>query len=218
MPATPDAPGIDAPKIDAVVFDIGRVLLEWEPEAYYDSRIGAERRQQLFDAVPLHPVNLEIDRGAPFRQSIYDLAAQHPAWTEEIRWWHDNWVHMVPREIPHSVRLMHALQSAGIPVLALSNFGAETFDIACERFPFLHDFDQRFVSAHLKCVKPDPEIYAILERDSGFAPDQLLFTDDRPENIAAAQARGWHTHLFETPAPFAARLVQEGLLTAEAAT
>lgn len=217
MPSTPDAPGNDAPKIDAVVFDIGRVLIEWEPEAFYDSRIGAARRQQLFAEVPLHPVNLEIDRGAPFRQSIYDLADQYPNWAEEIRWWHDHWLQMVPREIPHSLRLMRALKSAGIPVLALSNFGAETFDIACERYPFLRDFDQAYVSAHLKTVKPEPEIYAILERDSGFAPDRLLFTDDRPENIAAAQARGWHTHLFETPAPFAQRLVQEGLLTAETA-
>ncbi|KIC22081.1 HAD family hydrolase [Leisingera sp. ANG-Vp] len=199
--------------IEAVVFDIGRVLIEWEPERFYDSRIGEARRKQLFAEVPLHPVNLEIDRGAPFHASIYALAEQHPQWSQQIRWWHDCWLQMVPQEIQHSVRLMRALQNKGVPVFALSNFGAETFETACDAYPFLRGFDHTFVSAHLKTVKPEPEIYAILERETGVVPDRLLFTDDRPENIDAAQARGWQTHLFTSPAPFAARLVQEGLLT-----
>ena len=202
---------------DAVVFDIGRVLIEWEPERFYDSRIGKARRKQLFADVPLHAVNLEIDRGAPFRASVYNLANQHPDWREEIRWWHDCWLQMVPREIPHTVRLMQALQAKGTPVFALSNFGAETFGTASEAYPFLRGFDRTFVSAHLKCIKPEPEIYAILERETGAAPERLLFTDDRPENIDAAQARGWQTHLFTAPGPFAVRLVQEGLLTKQEA-
>ncbi|KIC18601.1 HAD family hydrolase [Leisingera sp. ANG-DT] len=199
--------------IDAVVFDIGRVLIEWEPERFYDNRIGAARRQQLFDQVPLHEMNLNIDRGHPFRGSVYALADQHPEWAEEIRWWHDCWLQMVPRDIPHSVRLMQMLQAKGTPVFALSNFGAETFETACAAYPFLGGFDRTFVSAHLKTIKPEPEIYAILERETRVAPDRLLFTDDRPENIEAAKARGWQTHLFTAPAPFAARLVQAGLLT-----
>lgn len=199
--------------IDAVVFDIGRVLIEWEPERFYDSRIGEARRTQLFEQVPLHEMNLNVDRGHPFRGSVYALADQHPDWAEEIRWWHDCWLQMVPRAIPRTVRLMQALQARGTLVFALSNFGAETFELACETYPFLRGFDRTFVSAHLKCIKPEPEIYAILERETGVAPQHLLFTDDRPENIQAARARGWQTHLFTAPAPFAARLVQAGLLT-----
>ncbi|AHD02372.1 HAD family hydrolase [Leisingera methylohalidivorans] len=203
--------------IDAVVFDIGRVLIEWEPERFYDSRIGPARRRQLFAEVPLHAVNLGIDRGAPFRGSVYALADAHPAWAEEIRWWHDCWLQMVPGAITHSVRLMQALQAKGIPVFALSNFGTETFETACGAYPFLRGFDHTCVSAHLKTIKPEPEIYAILERETGVAPEHLLFTDDRPENIAAARLRGWQTHLFTIPGPFAARLVQEGLLTEQEA-
>ncbi|MCF6432624.1 HAD family phosphatase [Leisingera sp. MMG026] len=199
--------------IDAVVFDIGRVLIEWEPERFYDSRIGASRRKQLFDQVPLHEMNLNVDRGHPFRGSVYALADQHPEWREEIRWWHGCWLQMVPRKISRSVRLMQALQAKGIPVFALSNFGAETFELACGCYPFLRGFDRTFVSAHLKCIKPEPEIYAILERETGVAPDRLLFTDDRLENIEAATIRGWQTHLFTTPALLAARLVQAELLT-----
>ncbi|UWQ74523.1 HAD-IA family hydrolase [Leisingera sp. M658] len=199
--------------IDAVVFDIGRVLIEWEPERFYDSRIGTDRRRQLFAQVPLHEMNLNVDRGHPFRESVYALAEQHPEWSEEIRWWHGCWLQMVPRAIPHSVRLMQGLQATGTPVFALSNFGAETFELACGSYPFLRSFDRTFVSAHLKCIKPEAEIYAILERDTGVAPDRLLFTDDRLENIEAATIRGWQTHLFTTPALLAARLVQAKLLT-----
>ncbi|WP_027236142.1 HAD-IA family hydrolase [Leisingera caerulea] len=203
--------------VDAVVFDIGRVLIEWEPERFYDSRIGPARRKQLFAEVPLHEMNLNVDRGHPFRGSVYALAKQHPDWAEEIRWWHDCWLQMVPRAIPRTLRLMQALQAKHIPVFALSNFGAETFELACGTYPALRGFDRTFVSAHLKSVKPEPEIYAILERETGVAPDRLLFTDDRLENIEAADARGWQTHLFTSPAPFAARLVQAGLLTEQEA-
>ncbi len=203
--------------LSAVVFDIGRVLLEWEPERFYDAQIGETRRKALFEQVPLHDANLDLDRGYPFKDTIYALADNHPDWQEEIRWWHDRWIEMVTPEIPRSVRLLRALRAKGIPVLALSNFGVGTFEVASARFAFLSEFDKAFISGHLKCIKPDPEIYEILERDTGLPADQLLFADDRPENIDAAALRGWHTHLFTTPDGWAARLVAEGLLTEQEA-
>jgi 2-haloacid dehalogenase len=124
---------------------------------------------------------------------------------------------MASPEIPHSVRLMRALQARDVPVFALTNFGVGTFEVARKAYPFFDEFDRSFVSGHLRTIKPEPEIYAHLERDTGVAPDRLLFTDDRPENIEAAAARGWHTHLFTTPDTWAARLVDEGLLTPEEA-
>ena len=203
--------------ITAVVFDIGRVLLEWEPERFYDSLIGEPRRTALFKEVDLHGANLDVDRGHPFRETIYGLADKHPDWAEEIRHWHDSWIKMASPEIPHSVRLLRALKAKSVPVYALTNFGAETFVIAQTHYPFLREFDQAFVSAHLRCIKPDAEIYAQLEQGTGRRPDELLFTDDRPENITAAAVRGWKTHLFDQPETWAARLVAEGLLTEEEA-
>lgn len=199
----------------AVVFDIGRVLIEWEPERFYDRTFGEERRRALFDRVPLHEMNLGVDRGDPFVASVEALAAAHPDYSEEILHWHQSWIEMASPEIPHSVRLLRALRTKGVPVFALSNFGRETFEIATSVYPFLREFDQAFVSAHLRCLKPEPEIYAHLERETGLPPEALLFTDDRPENIDAAALRGWHTHLFDRPETFAARLVSEGLLTPE---
>ncbi|MCD9149310.1 HAD family hydrolase [Pseudophaeobacter flagellatus] len=201
--------------IDAVVFDIGKVLIEWDPERFYDARLGLETRQRLFAEVPLHEMNLRLDRGAPFRDSVYDLAAQHPEWQKEICHWHDNWLDFAPREIAHSVRLMRALRRSGVPVLALSNFGIGTFDLARQAYPFLDEFDQSYISGHLGCIKPGDEIYQYLEQGTGVLPERLLFADDRPENIEAAAARGWQTHLFTTPEGWATRLVSAGLLSQE---
>jgi 2-haloacid dehalogenase len=201
--------------IDAVVFDIGNVLIEWNPERFYDARLGAETRKRLFAQVPLHEMNLGLDRGAPFRASVYDLAAQHPDWRDEIRHWHDSWLEFAYTDIPQSVQVLRALRARGVPVLALSNFGIGTFELALTAYPVLGEFDQSYISGHLGCIKPDAEIYQHLEQGSGIAPERLLFADDRPENIEAAAQRGWQTHLFTTPKDWAARLVQAGLLTAE---
>ena len=203
--------------IQAVVFDIGNVLLEWQPEAYYDAHIGADRRKALFAEVPLEAMNLEVDRGAPFRKSVEDLAAAHPAWADEIMMWHDCWLDIASPAIDHSARLMKAVQATGMPVFSLTNFGIDTYEIAAEAYPILRDFDRDFISGHMKEIKPDARIYEMLEDGAGLSGDALIFTDDRPDNIAAAQARGWRTHLFEGPQGWADRLVAEGILTADQA-
>jgi len=208
------SPGGD---VEAVVFDIGWVLIEWRPEAVYDGLIGAERRKALFEAVPMAAANLDVDRGAPFRATFAALAEAHPGWAQEIMLWPHHWPEMVAPRIDRSVRLLHGLKARGVPVFALTNFGDETFDIAQELYPFFRDFDRRYVSGRLKCIKPEPEIYAAVERDSGIAPGALLFTDDSPANIAAAAARGWQTHLFTGPEGWAELLVTKGLLSAEEA-
>ncbi len=202
----------------AVVFDIGNVLIEWNPERFYDTRIGEARRRALFAEVDLTAMNESVDMGAPFADSVATLAGAHPEWRDEIQLWHECWIDMASPAIPHSVCLLRALRTRGIPVLALSNFGIETFDLACAHYPFLNEFDRAWVSGHLGRSKPDPAIYAVLETEFGIAPEALLFTDDRPENIAAARARGWGAHLFEGPSGWAARLVAEGLLGPAEAT
>lgn len=204
--------------IHAVVFDIGNVLLEWHPERFYDAQIGEIRRRALFAQVDLHGMNLDVDRGHDFRDSVYELAEQHPEWQDEIRLWHDSWLQMASPEIPHSTRLLRALRARGLPVFALSNFGIGTFELACTVYPVLAEFDRSYVSGYMQVIKPDAEIYARLEADCSHAPAHLLFVDDKLENIEAAAARGWQTHLFTSPENWAERLVSEGLLTQDQAT
>ncbi|OAN69273.1 haloacid dehalogenase [Jannaschia sp. EhC01] len=198
--------------IDAVIFDIGNVLIEWQPERHYDRVIGEDRRRAMFAAVDLHAMNDRVDRGENFRNVVQVTAATYPEFRDEIMLWHDEWLHMASPVIPHSVSLLRNLRRRSIPVFALSNFGIETFDIAKPEYPFLTEFDRAYISGHMGVIKPDADIYARVEADCGLAPERLLFTDDRVDNIAAAAARGWQTHLFEGPRGWAEKLVAEGLL------
>jgi len=162
-------------------------------------------------------MNERVDAGENFQDSVAEMIAAHSDWTDELALWRDRWIEMPSPVIDHAVRLLRALRRARRPVFALSNFGNETFEIAVCNYPFLDEFDRRFISAELGMSKPKIYIYQWVEDECGIQQDALLFTDDRPENIAAAQERGWRTHLFDGPDGWAARLVREGLLTTEAA-
>ena len=200
---------------EAVVFDIGNVLVGWQPEAFYDRVIGEPRRRALFAAVDLHGMNDLIDEGALFRETIYDWAERHPDWGPEVRMWYDRWIELASPRIEGSIALLRALRSKGVPVFALTNFGRHSFDEAVPRLDFLAEFDRHYVSGRMGVIKPDPRIYQMVEQDCGIAAPALLFTDDRADNIAAAAARGWRTHQFRGWQGWAARLVAEGFLTEE---
>lgn len=199
--------------IQAVIFDIGNVLIEWQPERFYDAKIGADRRQAVFADVDLHAMNDRVDSGGVFADEIAQTARQWPDHADAIRLWHSHWLDMAQPEIPHSVRLLRALRARGVPVFALSNFGLEPFALARGVYPFLDEFDRLFLSGAMGVTKPAPCIYQMLEEACRLPPSSLLFTDDRAENIDAAAARGWQTHVFDGPQGWAQRLVAAGLLT-----
>lgn len=203
--------------VSAVVFDIGNVLIRWKPEAYYDATIGVERRREMFVEVDLHNLQERIDAGADFKDTFYQAAEDNPKWHSEIRQWVDRWNDIARPELPHSVSLLRALRAKGVAVFALTNFGVGSFALSEQKYPFLKEFDKRYVSGAMMVSKPNPEIYRLMEQDCGVPATELLFTDDRADNIATAASRGWQTHLFEHPQGWAERLVAEGLLTAEEA-
>ncbi len=200
-------------KPQAVIFDIGNVLIEWQPERFYDAEIGETRRRAMFEDVDLHHMNELVDRGHHFTETIYATAEANPDWRDEIRMWHDRWIELATPAIDRSVRLMKALQAKNVPVFSLTNFGIQSYDYAATHYNFLRDFDRDFISGHMQVTKPDPSIYAQVEAVSGLSGDALIFTDDRTDNIAVAQTFGWQTHLFEGPEGWAARLVAADLLT-----
>lgn len=203
--------------IKAVIFDIGNVLIGWQPEQFFDRVVGQERRKGFFAEIDLHGMNDRIDAGQNFHDVLGETRDAHPDWAEELTIWHDRWIEMAAPAIDHSVRLLRALRRAGHPVFALSNFGIQTFEIAQREYPFLQEFDRLYMSGEMGVIKPNAEIYDRVEADCGLPPASLLFTDDRADNIAAAQNRGWQTHLFEGPKGWAARLITEELLTPDVA-
>ena len=202
----------------AVVFDIGNVLVGWDPFGPYDRAIGQAARLRLFAEVDLEAMNLEVDRGRPLSQAVAERADRHPDHARDIRRWPGLWRQMLAPVIAPSVAALRALKSRGVPVFALSNFGRETFAMAEADHDFLRLFDRRFLSGELGCLKPEAEIYAALEAATGLSGPALLFADDRADNIAAAAARGWRTHHFTDPAGWPARLMAEGLLRPEEVT
>lgn len=201
--------------IEAVVFDIGEVLLKWDPEGHFDRKIGRAAREVLFGAVDLEGMNLRSDMGEDLAELVEEVAAKHPEHAAHVRLWHDDWLQMASPDIPGTAVLLRALKAKGMPVYALTNFGIPTLAMAEKAYPVLTEFDRRFVSGELRMVKPDAAIYAHVETETGLPPEALFFTDDRPANIEAARARGWQAHLFEGPDGLADRLVAEGLLTPE---
>lgn len=199
--------------IETIIFDIGNVLVEWHPHRPYDARIGAEARKALFDRVDFMGMNDRIDLGHNFYSEVAALAEANPDDREMALAWQDLWAEMFAPDLPLSAQCLRALRAKGHPVHALTNFGVESFEIALGMYPVLSEFDQSFVSGRLKMMKPDPAIYAHVEQALGVDPKTILFIDDRADNIAACEARGWTGHLFTEPQGLVQDLIAHGLLS-----
>jgi 2-haloacid dehalogenase len=199
----------------AVVFDIGNVLLRWDPERLYARLIpdAAERARFFRDVCPPE-WNARFDRGEPMPEGVEAHAARHPEHADLIRAWWAQWPEMVGPEIEGSVAALRALKARGAPVHGLTNFAAETFEIARGMFPVLEEFDVCVVSAHIRRNKPEPEIYAELEARAGLAPRDIFFADDSLPNVLAARERGWTAHHFTGADGLRAALADHGLLEA----
>ena len=195
-----------------IVWDIGNVFALWQPEAYYDQMIGRDARLRMFEETGLMEMNEAIDLGAPCRATAYAKAEEFPEWRAPLRAWFDDWRETFRISVPGTADLFRAAKQHGTPCVSLTNFGAETLDMAKELHPVLTEFDQEFVSAWLGLAKPDPAIYAAVEAGTGLTGADLLFTDDRPENIEAAAMRGWNTHLFDGAEGLRDRLRAENLV------
>ena len=199
------------PKV--VVFDIGNVILNWDPDLLYADLIpDAADRDAFYQRAGMHEMNLDVDRGAPFKQRIYAQADAHPDDADLIRAWHDRWTEMLTPEITGTSDLLRQLKAQGTAVYALSNFGVDSYTLAQSIYPILNEFDREYISGRMKVIKPDPEIYAQLERDSGFSGPDLCFFDDRHDNVKVARDRGWQAHVFENPAKMRQDLENMGLL------
>ena len=196
----------------AVVFDIGNVLIHWGYEAHFNARFGPEQTARFLAETDILAVHESVDAGAPFTEALRAYAETRPDWAEMIHAWVDDWSEMAAPEIEGTADILRALKAKGIPVIALSNFGAENYEWSKAQYPVLQEFDQEFISGRMKMIKPDAEIYAALEAGTGLSGADLFFADDRADNIAAAQERGWQGHIFRDAAGLRSALVDLGLI------
>ena len=203
--------------IDAVVFDIGGVLLDWDPRYLYRELFDDEREMEWFLAEVCTPEwHAANDRGVPFEVNAAELAAVHPDFAEEIYAWGRRSEEMVAGPIEGTVEIFGRLKAAGVPCYALTNMEAETFPLRVDRYPFMQWFDGAVVSAFEGVIKPDPKIFNVLLDRFDLTPETTLFVDDSSRNVRAARELGIQAVEFSSAAEFGELLSELGLLKAAA--
>ena len=195
-----------------VVFDLGGVLIDWNPRHLYRKLFDDESAMEDFLARICTPAwNLGMDAGRPFAEGIAGLVARHPGQAPLIEAYHARWGEMVTGAIEGSVRHLEALTADGREVFALTNWSAETFRPTRARFPFLDLFAHILVSGDVGLVKPDPAIYRLLLARIGRPAEACLFIDDSAANVAAAVGLGFDAIRFESPEQLGHALARRGL-------
>jgi 2-haloacid dehalogenase len=181
--------GARAPRV--IVFDIGNVLLDWDPRHLY-RRIftDAERMEWFLENICHQTWNREQDRGRPWADAVAERIAAHPDWEQEIRAYDARWHETVAGEIKANVRLLEALKGARWPLYSITNFSREKFAECLERYPFMGLFDGIVVSAHDGLMKPEPAIYQLLLDRYGLDAAECLFIDDVLANCEGAETVG----------------------------
>jgi 2-haloacid dehalogenase len=214
MPAAePDPPVLDAAPPTAVVFDLGGVLIDWNPRYLYRKLFDDEAAMESFLADVVSPEwNGQQDAGRTWAEAVEVLTREHPEQRDLIAaYWH-RWQETLGDAIAPTVEILEELRAAGVRLYALSNWSAETFPVARPRYPFLEFFDGIVISGEEKVAKPDPRIFRHLLDRYGLDPAATVFIDDSEPNVRAATAQGLIALRFEDAATLRADLVRLGLL------
>lgn len=196
-----------------MVFDLGGVLVDWNPRYLYRQIFAeAPAMEEFLATVCTQAWNEEQDLGRPFAEGVRLLTAQHPHRTEEIRAYDARWHEMLKGPIADSVALLAELRGRGVALYALTNWSAEKFPIARARFAFLEWFAGIVVSGEVRLKKPDPRIFDLAIRRFRLDPAATLFVDDAAYNVAAAERLGFRAHHFTGVPDLRRALVGHGLL------
>jgi 2-haloacid dehalogenase len=199
--------------VDTVVFDIGNVLLDWNPRHLYRKMFTDHERMEWFLAnVCTLAWNIEQDRGRSFADAVEELTRRHPEWRSEIAAFDERWAETVAGPISGSVELLSRLKAKRTPLYAITNFAAEKFDASARRFDFFGHFDGVVVSGRERLLKPDAAIYRLFLDRYGFEASRCLFVDDSQRNVEGARQVGMAAVQFHDAARLAQDLESFGLL------
>jgi 2-haloacid dehalogenase len=179
-------------KITAIIFDLGNVLIDWNPKYVFDKLFDDEERKQFFfENICTMEWNEMQDAGRPIKDATEELVAKHPEWKEYIKAYYGQWKDMLGGPIHDTVEIFrHLKQSGKYKLYALTNWSAELFPYALATYDFLHWFDGRVVSGEEKMKKPDSEFYHVLLKRFNVTPEHALFIDDNLRNVNAAKEIG----------------------------
>jgi len=187
-------------KKPAIIFDIGGVLVDWNPTYLYRQMFEEDEAElDYFLTVVCSPEwNAKQDAGHSFSEAIAERIKIFPEYTPYIRAYYTRWEEMVKGEITSTVNILSALRDKGYHLYALSNWSAETYPLIYRRFEFLNWFDEVVISGQVKMAKPDPAIFKLLLRRINRQAQQCLFIDDSEQNILAASRLGFQTIHFSS--------------------
>jgi len=209
----PAKPRTNATEITTVAFDLGGVLIDWNPRHLYRKLFGADEAAMerfLADVCTLE-WNGHFDSGRPFAEGVAELAAAHPDQAELILAYHSRWEEMLGDAFEETVAIMREVKRAGFRTYALSNWSAETFPATRPRYPFLEEFDGILISGEVGARKPGPAIFRHFLDRFGLTPESTLFIDDWDLNIATAGELGMVALQFVDAARLRADLRAMGL-------
>ena len=201
--------------VTTVVFDLGGVLIDWSPYHLYRGLMVDEAEIDAFlEEIGFSAWNAQLDAGRSWPAAVEDLATRYPHRRALIEAFHARWSETLGEAIHGTVDILRELLDAGVRVIALSNWAADTFPQALERFAFLGWFEGIVISGEVGVGKPDPRIFEALLTRFGLDAADAVFVDDSPANVAAAARLGFHALPFSSPDDFRAELVALGLLPA----
>lgn len=192
--ATDDA--VPGRLVDAVLFDLGNVLVRWDPFLPYEGRYPREEVERFFRESDFMALNHAQDAGEPWPSVRARLAERQPDLVPMLDVYLADHRESVPGEVPGADATVRGLRGAGVRVYGLTNWGAENWHVAAEQAPVIHLLEGVVVSGHEKVAKPDPAAFGRAVARFGLDAGRTLFTDDSPRNVAAAAALGFRVHLF----------------------
>lgn len=200
-------------KIQAVVFDVGRVLYQWRLGALFEKIVSDPARlEKLLGEVVTEEWHFDHDRGRALAEMVPERIALYPEFEPEIRAYATRFNETIPGPVPGSHALVERLDARGVPLFAITNFGAEFWAGFRPQERIFDIFGDIVVSGEEKLAKPDPAIFALAERRFGHPGRAMLFIDDNARNIAAADSCGWQVHHFTDAAALEADLARRGLI------
>ena len=199
--------------VKAVVFDVGRVLYEWDRRYLFEKLIeGREELDRFLDIVVPIDWHEQHDAGRPIDTMIMERIARFPDHEHLLRAYRDRWLETIPGPVPGMLALVETLAAHDVPLFAITNFGADFWNMFRPTAPIFDRFDDIVVSGVEKLMKPDSEIYALALERFGLAPGEGLFVDDSLRNVESARANGFAAHHFKDAETLRAELTALELL------
>jgi 2-haloacid dehalogenase len=200
--------------LQAIIFDFGGVLLDWDPRYLYRKFFNGnhEAMERFLADIGFMEWNLQQDKGRPFAVAVAELSAQFPHYADLIRAYDERWEESIAGPIQPTVDILYALKQAGYRLYGLSNWSVETFRRTRNKYAFFDWFEDIVVSGEVRLVKPDPRIYRLTLDRIGRTAQECLFIDDSEANVAVADRLGFKSIRYESPGQLKVELQRLGVL------